>query len=665
MNNLHNRDGVTADVSIPLSGQILGVALALLLLRPADVPALAGQPRSRTFELTYKATVRDIPEGTKVLDLWLPLPQTDRNQTIHRITIDAPNRVSIGREVRFGNQSLYVRVDHPEAPVMVTLTVEATRWESAGSDEVLSTEARADYLKPEPLDGPIRALALEAIRDLDTDADKARAIYEKVVGLMKYDKSGTGWGRGDALFACDAKRGNCSDFHALVIGMARSVDIPARFAIGLPLPDERGTGDIAGYHCWAELYVRGRGWVPVDASEAAKDPTRRGYFFGHHDEDRLEFSRGRHLTLTPAQQGPPLNFFVYPYAELDGRPHEAIDRKFTVGVARAPWSPQASGTKARLRGLSVVDSKVVWASGSHGTFVMTTDSGATWRPRTVPDASGLDFRDIHAVDRRTAYLLSVGEGDRSRIFKTTDGGDSWSLQFVNRDPKGFLDAFAFWDVDRGIALGDPVDGRFAILATDDGGRNWERNPVECMPPALPGEGAFAASGTCLVVQGQRNAWFGTGGPRASRIFRSIDRGHTWTVHETPIRVGNASSGIFSLSFRDPDHGVAVGGDYKQPEKADRIIARTADGGRTWSLIKGPQPRGYRSAAAYVPGTAKPTLVVVGPTGSDYSTDDGETWLPLGKIGFHAVGFAGPNAGWAVGEDGMIARSSRSIEPERR
>ena len=201
-----------------------------------------------------------------------------------------------------------------------------------GSDEVLSNEARAEYLKPEPLvplDGPVRSLALEAIHGLDTDAEKAKAIYEKVVGMMKYDKSGTGWGRGDALFACDAKRGNCTDFHALVIGMARSAGIPARFAIGLPLPHERGTGVIPGYHCWAELYVRGRGWVPVDASEAAKDPTRRSYFFGHHDEDRLEFTRGRHLNLNPAQTGPPLNFFVYPYAELDGRPHDAVDHRFT------------------------------------------------------------------------------------------------------------------------------------------------------------------------------------------------------------------------------------------------------------------------------------------------------------------------------------------------
>jgi transglutaminase-like putative cysteine protease len=312
--------------------QICWLALAVLLLASARLSATEEQSPSRTFELTYTATVRDIPKGTNVLDLWLPLPQTDRNQTIHRVVIDAPSRVTIGRDSRFGNQSVHVRVDQPAGPVSVTLTVDATRRENSGSDEVLSSEARVEYLKPEPLvplDGPVHALALEAIRGLDTDADKAKAIYEKVVGLMKYDKSGTGWGRGDALFACDARRGNCTDFHALVIGMARSAGIPARFAIGLPLPHERGTGAISGYHCWAELYVRGRGWVPVDASEAAKDPTRRDYFFGHHDEDRLEFTRGRHLNLNPAQKGPPLNFFVYPYAELDGRPHEAIDRKFT------------------------------------------------------------------------------------------------------------------------------------------------------------------------------------------------------------------------------------------------------------------------------------------------------------------------------------------------
>jgi transglutaminase-like putative cysteine protease len=328
-----------------IRGTLLGLILACLIPPPERTSASEGPPRARTFELTYKATVRDIPDGVKTLDLWLPLPQTDRNQTVHRVTIDAPSPVSIGREARSGNQYLHVRVGSPKSPVTVGLAIEATRRENSGADEPLGDRERAEYLKPEPLvplDGPVRALAEEATRGLATDADKARAIYERATGLMKYDKSGTGWGRGDALFACDARRGNCTDFHALVIGMCRSVGIPARFAIGLPLPAARGAGEIPGYHCWAELYVRGRGWVPVDASEAAKDPARRGYFFGHHDEDRLEFSRGRHLTLAPAQQGPPLNFFVYPYAEVDGRPHEAIDRKFTFTDRKRP-SPDRGG----------------------------------------------------------------------------------------------------------------------------------------------------------------------------------------------------------------------------------------------------------------------------------------------------------------------------------
>ena len=269
----------------------------------------------------------------------MPLPQTDSNQTIHQISIIAPVPVTIGRESRFGNQSLHARVDGPKGPVQITLVIEATRKENTGRQESLSAEDRRTQLAPEPLvplDGPIRELAVGATKGLTTDEDKARAIYEKVTGMMKYDKSGTGWGRGDAVYACDAKRGNCTDFHALLIGMARSVDIPARFAIGLPLPESRQSGEISGYHCWAELYVRGRGWVPVDSSEASKNPAKRDYFFGHHDENRLEFSRGRHLTLTPAQQGPPLNFFVYPYVEVDGRPHEAIDRKFTFTNRERP-----------------------------------------------------------------------------------------------------------------------------------------------------------------------------------------------------------------------------------------------------------------------------------------------------------------------------------------
>jgi photosystem II stability/assembly factor-like uncharacterized protein len=325
-------------------------------------------------------------------------------------------------------------------------------------------------------------------------------------------------------------------------------------------------------------------------------------------------------------------------------------------VSAAQWTRQQSGTTARLRGLAVVNAKVVWASGAQGTYVRTTDGGITWKSATVPGAADLDFRDVHAADEHKAFLLSIGEGEKSRIYQTDDAGNTWALRFINHDPKGFLDAIAFWDADYGIALGDPVDGRFMILTTGDGGVNWKKSPSEYMPLAEKGEGAFAASGTCLVVQGDRHAWFGTGGAAISRVFRTTDRGRAWTVHETPVAAANPSSGIFSLAFRDQNPGVAVGGDYKSPEQANRVVARTADGGRTWTLLRGPGPGGYRSGVAYVPGSAQPTLVAVGPAGSDLSTDGGQTWIPLGTLGFHTVGFAGPtDAGWAAGENGIIAR----------
>ena len=332
-------------------------------------------------------------------------------------------------------------------------------------------------------------------------------------------------------------------------------------------------------------------------------------------------------------------------------------------ASAAQWIRQQSGTTARLRGLAVVNARVVWASGTKGTYVRTTDGGSTWIAGTVPGAADLDFRDVHAVDERKASLLSIGEGRKSRIYQTTDGGLTWVLRFMNQDPRGFLDAIAFWDADHGIAMGDAVDGRLTILTTDDGGVNWKKGPSEDMPVAKKGEGAFAASGTCLVVEGARNAWFGTGGAAISRVFRSTDRGRSWTVHETPIPAGNPSSGVFSLAFRDQNDGVAVGGDYKNPEQAKRIVARTSDGGRTWTLPNGPGPGGFRSAVAYVPGGSPASLIAAGPTGSDLSTDGGETWGPLGKMGFHAVGFAGSiDAGWGVGEDGMIAKLQGILQP---
>ncbi|HSB09489.1 MAG TPA: glycosyl hydrolase [Blastocatellia bacterium] len=327
-------------------------------------------------------------------------------------------------------------------------------------------------------------------------------------------------------------------------------------------------------------------------------------------------------------------------------------------IASAQWSVQQSGTTARLRGVSTASGKVVWASGNGGTYARTTDGGSTWRSAVVDGASKLDFRDVQAVDGNTAYLLSIGPGDQSKIYKTTDGGSVWKLQFTNDNPKAFFDAFAFWDARAGIAMSDPVDGRFVLIKTTDGGANWRPVASKSMPPAIEGEGGFAASGTCIAVQGSRNVWFGTGGAAVARVFRSTDAGESWRVATTPITAGSASAGIFSIAFRDALHGVIVGGDYRRESEGGNNVAITSDGGATWSVAKGPRPSGFRSAVAYVPGGARRSLVAVGPSGSDYSIDDGRSWMGLGTTGFHALSLAREGfAGYAVGEEGRIAKMS--------
>jgi photosystem II stability/assembly factor-like uncharacterized protein len=322
----------------------------------------------------------------------------------------------------------------------------------------------------------------------------------------------------------------------------------------------------------------------------------------------------------------------------------------TAGLAQ--WTPQQSGTTARFRGVSAVNPMIAWASGTGGTYARTTDAGATWQSAIVPGAAQLDFRDVQAVDANTAYLLSIGPGEASRIYKTTDGGRDWTLQFTNHNPKAFFDAFAFWDARTGIAMSDPVDGRFILIKTTDGGATWKELPRENSPQALEGDGAFAASGTCIAVQGGQNVWFGTGGAAVARVFRSTDGGNTWKVAQTPITAGNASSGIFSIAFKDAKTGVIVGGGYKKENESGNNVATTSDGGATWTLAKGPRPSGFRSAVVYVPGTRGPMLVAVGPSGSDYSGDNGASWVSIDSTGYHAVTFAG-STGWGVGEGGRI------------
>jgi photosystem II stability/assembly factor-like uncharacterized protein len=310
-----------------------------------------------------------------------------------------------------------------------------------------------------------------------------------------------------------------------------------------------------------------------------------------------------------------------------------------TSLAHAQWQQQSINSDANFRGLCVVSAQVAWVSGTKGTYGRTTDGGKTWSVGTVPGAAKLDFRDVEAFGDRTAYLLSAGPGEDSRIYKTTDGGHTWLLQFKSADRDAFFDALAFWDDKHGIALSDPVQGAFPLIVTDDGGASWNRLPATSLPRALPNEGAFAASGTCLVTRGDQDVWFCTGGAKAARVFHSHDRGKHWTVTNTPIVAGTPSAGIFSIAFRDQDHGIIVGGDYRQPNERGANVAITSNGGQTWTLIDRALP--YRSGVAW----AKDRWVVVGTSGSDFSLNDGATWKPLDRENYNSVGFAPTGEGW--------------------
>lgn len=321
---------------------------------------------------------------------------------------------------------------------------------------------------------------------------------------------------------------------------------------------------------------------------------------------------------------------------------------FFASTLNAQWQKQNIDTKASLRGLAVVNSNVVWASGTGGTVLRTVDGGKNWQVLKVPDAEKLDFRDIEAFDAETAYILSIGEGENSRIYKTTDGGKNWKLQFKNTNPKAFFDALAFWDKNNGMAMSDPVDGKYLLIKTTDG-EMWSVAENAQMPNAKDGEAAFAASGTCLLSNGKNNVFLISGGNDA-RVFRSENRGANWTVSDTPFVKGTAGSGIFSIAIRDNKNGVIVGGNYEKPNDITNNLAFTTDGGKSWKLSKG--LNGYRSGVAYID---KKTILAVGSSGSDISTDSGKTWKNLDKENYNSVQAKGKTAVWAVGAGGLVSK----------
>ncbi len=319
-----------------LMGSACGLVAAVCFALGLRAAAASGDvDATRTVRFTYAVTVQDIPSDARELSIWIPIPKTDRHQEVRDLKVNSPVAYQILHDREYGNSILHLSADAP-LPTRLDLQMEAVVERRAYN--VLGGEHRADSDKPVdrdlepnrlvPTDGLIADLARQATQGARTPLEKARAIYDYVTDTMRYDKTGEGWGRGDALYACDARKGNCTDFHSLIIGMARASDIPARFVMGFPLPENRKQGEIPGYHCWAEMYVEGIGWLPVDSSEASKQPEKREIFFGGLDANRVQITLGRDLELEP-ETLQPLNFFVYPYVEVDGQPHNAVTRNFS------------------------------------------------------------------------------------------------------------------------------------------------------------------------------------------------------------------------------------------------------------------------------------------------------------------------------------------------
>lgn len=290
------------------------------------------------FEFSYTARITNIPYGAKKVTVFIPVPRSFDHQKIENVVIDSPYPYEIIKDAEYGDFAARITAENPDTnqfDVRMIFTVDRQSLAALDGrykdDDPLSDKMRTRYLSPDrlvPLGGPVLDACRKVVNEDDTDLQKCRSIYDYVVSTMTYDKSGTGWGRGDVLYACSARTGNCTDFHSLFIAMARASGIPARFVIGFPISDSEAQGEISGYHCWAEFYTDEMGWVPVDASEASKRPEKMEYYFGNLDPDRVAFTIGRDIIFNDNDLKEPLNYFVYPRAYIDGQAHADFEKSF-------------------------------------------------------------------------------------------------------------------------------------------------------------------------------------------------------------------------------------------------------------------------------------------------------------------------------------------------
>ena len=319
---------------------MLRKVLPLLLLLPLGFAQMVSAQETRHFTFHYAFTVKDVSAGEKVR-VWIPAAHSDAFQTVKVVSVTGDLPLKKTHESKHGNEMYYAEASKAKQPELhfevvydvvrherLTLGIYSPHLEAVR----LSDRESKKYLAPDalvPTTGLPAELAVKVTEGKTTPLDKARAIYDYVLATMRYDKTGTGWGRGDVLYACDARKGNCTDFHSLFIAMARSQGIPARFEIGFPLPPDKHSAETADYHCWADFFEPQHGWIPVDISEAWKHPEKKDYFFGAHDANRMEFTMGRDLELSPKQEGKPLNYFVYPYVEVAGKEYSDVSTAFS------------------------------------------------------------------------------------------------------------------------------------------------------------------------------------------------------------------------------------------------------------------------------------------------------------------------------------------------